>query len=167
MTDNKSLNFTFQSFVSRDDEIAAGYMKHYISIPDNVADEFQFAEITHVEGDIEGNTFRRRLQTRSDGSWCLMFGMTWLKQAGLDVGMEVIVEMAPDPDPDRVDVPDELMAKLVEDPRLLEAWEQLAPSKRKMLGYHIERAKRSDTRERRAESMVNDLRKEMGINSED
>ncbi|MEL6527458.1 MAG: YdeI/OmpD-associated family protein, partial [Chloroflexota bacterium] len=79
----------------------------------------------------------------------------------------VIVEIAPDPDPNRVDVPYELMAKLLEDPRLLEAWEQLAPSKRKMLGYHIERAKRSDTRERRAEGIMKDLRKDMGINSED
>ncbi|MEO1644384.1 MAG: YdeI/OmpD-associated family protein [Chloroflexota bacterium] len=164
---NQSLKFAFQSFVSRDDEVAAGYMKHYISIPDNIADELQSAEITHVEGDVDGTAFRRSLQTRPDGSWCLMFGMTWLKQAGLDVGMEVIVEIAPDPDPNRVDVPDELMAKLLEDPRLLEAWEQLAPSKRKMLGYHIERAKRSDTRERRAEGIMKDLRKDMGINSED
>lgn len=148
----------FLSAVEFDASVHAGYMKHYVSIPDEIADTFTEADVTHVEGRLNGQPFRRILQVRSDGTHCLMFGMSWLKQAGLHVGEQVLVELEPDLNPDRVDVPAELMAELDKNSMLAEAWAALPPGRRKMLGYDIERAKRPETRRRRVKAIIDELR---------
>ncbi|NDJ33550.1 MAG: YdeI/OmpD-associated family protein [Chloroflexi bacterium] len=161
MTDGQLPTFHFRAHVLRDLDIPDGYMKHYVPIPDDVADALAAAAITHVEGRLNDHDFRRVIQERPDGVRCLKFGMTWLRRAGLDVDDEVMVELAEDPDPDRVDVPDELAALLADAPSVAAYWETLAPSRRKMLGYHVERAKRADTRQRRARKIIDELREEM------
>ena len=158
MASENPLHITFPSSILLDPTVADGYMKHYVPIPDDIADEYAVAGVTHVEGPLGDCAFRRILHERPDGTRCLKFGMTWLKQAGLQVDQQVIVQLTPDPDPDRVEVPDEIAAALARDARLEQAWEALAPSRRKMLGYEIDRAKKPETRQRRADAILNELR---------
>lgn len=161
MPDEQLPTFNFRTYIRQDPDIPDGYMKHYVPIPDDVADELAAHGITHVAGRLDDHDFRRAIHERPDGVRCLKFGMTWLRGTGLAVDDEVIVELAADPDPDRVDVPDELAVLLGDAPDVFAYWETLAPSRRKMLGYHVERAKRADTRQRRARKIMDDLRAEM------
>ncbi|MDX1992264.1 MAG: YdeI/OmpD-associated family protein [bacterium] len=153
------LQFTFVSQVLFDPTVADGYMKHYVPIPDAVADALTDAGIKHVEGRLDEVAFRRVVHLQPDGTRCLKFGKIWLEQAGLDVLSEVMVELAPDHDPDRVDIPDELAAELQAEPELMQRWDTLAPSRRKTLVYDIERAKRPETRQKRTRAVVDELRK--------
>lgn len=159
MSDSEKLNFSFQSHVRFDPAVADGYMKHYVPIPDDVGNAIEEAGHKHVEGTLDDHPFRRSLQVRPNGAYCLKFGMTWLKQHDLPIDSEIIVELFPDPDPDRVDVPDELATALEANPALEHVWEMLAPSKRKTMVYDILRAKRQETRQRRAQKVMDELRK--------
>jgi hypothetical protein len=150
--------FSFSANVLFDPMVADGYMKHYVPLPDPVSTALRQAGITHVEGTLNDKAFRRALHEHDGGTLCLKFGKIWLDQMGLQIGSAVAVMLKPDDDPDRVDVPDELMAALQDDPQVLHAWEFLSPSRRKTLIYDIERAKRPETRETRIRKLIAELR---------
>ncbi|NDJ53962.1 MAG: DUF1905 domain-containing protein [Chloroflexi bacterium] len=133
-------------------------MKHYVPLPDDVAAALEKAEHKHVEGTIDGHDFRRVLHLRDDGSTCLKFGLTWLKQAGLEIDQVVSVELAPDFDPDRIDMPPELLEVLQRDPDVMEEFSRLSISRQKTLAYGVARAKKPETRLRRSEKIADELR---------
>ncbi|MEM9997703.1 MAG: YdeI/OmpD-associated family protein [Bacteroidota bacterium] len=151
----------FPAPILRDPEVEAGYMRHYIPIPVQVADALDAAGVTHVEGTLDpgarAHPFRRALHRQPSGTLRLKFGEGWLRDAGAAVGALVHLELWEDPDPNRVDIPGELAAALDLDPVALEAWKQLAPSRQKTYAYHVGRAKQSATRSRRALSVVREI----------
>jgi hypothetical protein len=154
-----SVQFTSQ--VLFDSEVADGYMKHYVPIPDSVAKSFEEAGHKHVEGKLNNTAFRRVLHLRDDGSTCLKFGESWLDGANLKVNMPVTVELAPDLQPNRVDLPIELLAELQREPQIMEAFAELSINKQKTLAYGVERAKKLETRIRRSQAIVEELRESL------
>ena len=139
-----------------DDEVEAGYMKHYVPVPTAIADALGGA--AHVEGTLGGVPFRRTLQRTPDGGARLRFGAGWLRDAGIAPGAVVTVTLREDPAPDRVDVPPELQAALDQDPGAKAAWAALTPGKQRTLTYGISRGKREETRIRRAVALATALR---------
>ncbi|MEM7789247.1 MAG: YdeI/OmpD-associated family protein [Bacteroidota bacterium] len=148
----------FPAPVLVDPEAEPGYMKHYVPLPEAVADALDGHD--RVEGTLGGHAFRRTVQRRPDGARWLRFGAGWLRDAGLAVGEVVLVEVGPDLDPDRVDLPAELEAALALDPEAARAWDALPPGKRRTLAYGVGRAKRPETRERRALALAEAVRTE-------
>lgn len=157
MSQPAPLTFRFNATVIFDPAVADGYMKHYVPIPHEVSAALDAAGVTHVEGSLNNTPFRRVIHPRDDGSRCLKFGKIWLEQAGLAVDAAVTVELAPDPDPGRIDLPEALTFELMQSPGVMERWAALSPSMQKTLAYHIERAKRPETRSKRAQQIVRDL----------
>lgn len=155
----------FDAVVRIDATVADGYMKHYVALPDDLAATFAAAGVERVEGTIGGTRFRRRLQDRADGGLSLRFGVSWLRDAGLTPGDVVTVEVAEETDPDRVDVPDELAAVFDVDPAVEHVWGALTPGRQRTLVYGIERAKRPETRTRRAAALARQLRDEYGLDA--
>lgn len=153
----------FQAPLVVDPAVPDGYMKHHVALPESLARELAAAGVTHVEGRIAGTSFRRSLHPTPAGGLCLRFGVSWLRDAGLTPGTMVDVEIAADPDPDRVDVPDELAAVFEADPAAEHLWSGLTPGRQRTLVYGILRARRSETRARRAEALVTHLRHEFGV----
>ncbi|MFK7989460.1 MAG: YdeI/OmpD-associated family protein [Sandaracinaceae bacterium] len=131
-----------------DPAVEAGYMKHFVPIPSDVAARLGSAK--RRVGSVDGRPFRRVMHRRPDGSPCLKFGEGWLREAGLPDGTEVLVVLGEDPNPDAVDLPDELQAALSNDAEAKLLWTMLTPGKQRTLAYGVERAKRPDTRRRRA-----------------
>ncbi len=158
MTTKNDLSFTFQSTVEFDSTVADGYMKHYVPIPPEIGAQFENADIRHIQGSLNGEAFRRVLNVRDDKTYYLNFGMTWLKQAQLTVDMDITVQLEPDPDPDMVDLPEELIAELQIEPDIMEVWSQLSTSRQKTYAYGVNRAKKSETRQRRSRKIVEELR---------
>ena len=151
----------FETAVEADESIADGYMKHYLAIPAAVVSRFPNAG--RLRGAIDGTTFSRAVFKADDGTVRLRFGMDWLRTAGLSPGDLVTVQLDEDQDPDRVDVPAELAALLATDPAVEHLWEELTPGRQRSLVYGVERSKRSDTRQRRAQSVVDTLLGEIGL----
>lgn len=131
-------------------------MKHYVPLADDVAESL--AGAPRLLGEIDGHAFRRTLQRRPNGEPCLRFGAGWLRDAGLTVGAVVPVVVAPDPDPDRVDLPEELTAALGLDPAAAAAWAALTPGRQRTMAYGVGRAKRPETRVRRALALLEEIK---------
>ncbi|MEM1043808.1 MAG: YdeI/OmpD-associated family protein [Bacteroidota bacterium] len=153
----------FPTPVLEDPETEAGYMHHYVPIPAEVAAALDADGVTHVEGTLDAGSgtrpFRRALHRQPDGSLRLKFGAGWLREAGAAVGNVARVTLHEDPDPGRVDMPGELSAALDLDPEASKAWAALSPSRRKTHAYHVGRAKRTDTRIRRALSILDEIKR--------
>lgn len=149
--------FEFTAPVLFDPEVDDGYMKHFIPIPDAVARSLDAAGAVRLAGTLDDRTFRRAMHRRPDGSRCLKFGQAWLREAGLFDGAEVHVTLGPDPDPDHVDLPDELAAALQADPEATAAWQSLTPGRQRTLAYGVTRAKRPATRQRRAAAVLEEV----------
>ncbi len=151
----------FETTVATDVSIPDGYMKQYVAVPQAIAQHFPGAK--RLRGSIDGTTFSRAVIATDDGELRLRFGRDWLRDAGLSPGDVVTVELDADQDPDRVDVPSELAVLLEADPVAEHLWEELTPGRQRSLVYGVERAKRTETRRRRARSLVDELRTELGL----
>ncbi|GAB5521650.1 MAG: hypothetical protein RhofKO_39010 [Rhodothermales bacterium] len=148
-------SYDFMAPVLLDPEVEDGYMKHYIPLPEGIAEAL--AASKRIIGTLDGHAFRRTIQQRPNGEPCLRFGKSWLRDAGVPIGAVVPVTCGPDPDPDRVDLPDELASALDLDPVGAKAWHALTPGKQRTLAYGIARAKRPETRIRRALAVIADV----------
>jgi len=151
--------FSFAAPVSVDPGVAAGYMRHHVPIPPDVAEALAGAR--RLAGSLDGVTFSRVLQTTTDGEPCVRFGEGWLRGNGFVVDQVVDVVLGGDPDPDHVPVPDELAEALAKDPRAGWAWEAATPGKRRTLTFPVRTAKREQTRRRRADAVVAQLLAEL------
>ncbi len=151
----------FEAAISFDEGQEKGYMKHFVPVPPGVAEALGSAGVERIEGQLGAIPFRRKLMRATDGTPCVKLGEGWLRDAGLEVGDVVRVILWPDPDPDRVDVPDALAEALAREPDVAAHWETLTPGKRRTLAYAITRAKRRSTQEKRAEALVDELRDAM------
>ncbi len=138
-------------------------MKHFVVVPAEVAQRFSDAGHSRLRGSIDGTPFSRAFFRAPDGEVRVRFGMGWLSDAGLSVGDVVTVTLDEDQDPERVDVPEELGALLEADPVAEHAWEELTAGRRRSLVYGVERAKRPETRQRRAQAVVDQVLTEFGL----
>ena len=148
--------YEFLAPILQDADIEDGYMKHYVPLPHDIAEELADAE--RLLGEIDGCAFRRTLQKRHNGDPCLRFGKAWLRNNRLQIGAVVPISLQIDPDPDRVDIPEELEEALLQDAKGAWAWAQLTPGRKRSFAYHITLAKRPETRARRAVELLKKIR---------
>lgn len=111
-----------------------------------------------VRGLLQSEPFSRALHGATPQTLHLRFGKTVLRGIGKAQGDWVEVELWPDPDPDRVDVPPELAAALAADDEARERFEGMTPGKRRSLCHHVATAKRPETRTSRAADLARKLR---------
>ncbi len=143
--------------------VSAGYMMHYVPVPDDLVEALGLSGSERVVGELNGHAFTRKLHRRHDGSLYLRFGVGWLRDAGIMAGDRLTLVLARDPDPTHVEVPPELSQALASSPVAFEAWSRFTPGRRRSLAYAIERAKRAETRQRRAERVVDDILLELDM----
>ncbi len=72
--------------------------------------------------------------------------------------LELTVTIEPDPEPNAIDVCDEFLIALEQDPDAMERWEELTPGKQRSLAHHVSSAKREETRIKRALDLAMKLR---------
>lgn len=158
----------FSARIEHDATIPEGYMQHFVAVPDEVAQRCLDAGHPRVVGTLVGPRvdarpipFRRSLQRRTEGGWCLRFGRAWLRDACLEPGEALAVELGPDPHPEQVEIPIALEGALALDPEVDRYWQRLTPGRRRTLAYPIERLKSETTQRKKAEALVAALRVEM------
>jgi hypothetical protein len=103
-----------------------------------------------VMGTLNGHPVRLGLQPMSSGERYLMINKDLCQAAGVRLGQRVQLTLAPDPDPDHVDLPNELAQALDAWPEAAAGFARLTPGGRRALAYHITTAKQAETRARRA-----------------
>lgn len=131
---------------------------HALVIPDDIADAYEKAGITRVIACLNGAESRRAIQRKRDGRRLLVLGRDALKEAGVDVGDAVEVELHPDAKPDEIDLGDEFAEVLAQDDEARARWETFTIGRRRSLAYYVTSAKRSDTRLKRALELAERIR---------
>jgi hypothetical protein len=106
--------------------------------------------------EVGGETFRTSL-VHMDGTWCFVANAA-MRARGLDPGRQHVIEITRDAEPRTVEPPPELAAALASDSEVRERWDALAPSHKREYAEWIEEARREETRLRRLERTVAELR---------
>lgn len=103
-----------------------------------------------VTGTLNGHPVRLGLLPLPGGGRYLMVNKDLCHTIGLRLGQHVTLALAPDPEPDRVDVPPELAEALEAWPEAGAQFERLSGSMRRAVVQHIRTGKLAETRARRA-----------------
>ncbi len=101
---------------------------------------------------------KRALQGGEANGSYLVVGLSLLKEAGVKLGDTVAVEVMPDPEPQEIDLCDEILIVLEQDEAAKARWDTLALGKRRGLAYHVATAKREETRIKRALDIARKLK---------
>lgn len=141
------LTISFDSTVYRLD---GAMQPHGIPVPDEVAERLRAEGVRRLVVRINGYELKRGLQGGSENGSYLVVGLDLLKAAGVTLGDAVSVEVAPDPEPERIELCDELLIVLEQDEGARVRWDSLTLGKQRGLAYHVGSAKREETRIKRA-----------------
>jgi hypothetical protein len=110
-----------------------------------------------VQGTVNGTPFRTTVAVYGSVNF-IGFNRELRARAGIELGDEVTVELAPDDQPRVVEVPPALASALSGDDRAKAAFDALSYTHRREYAKWIAEAKREDTRERRVGKAVEMLR---------
>jgi hypothetical protein len=130
---------------------------HYIDMPFNALEVYGKASRIPVNAMIDGLTFRTTLLPGSDGHY-IVINDTMREATGKGVGDSVTVELDVDDRPREVTVPVDIQQALHKDKKAMELYLALAYSHRKRYIEWVEGAKKAETRARRVERLINELK---------
>lgn len=136
-----------------------GMTPHKLPLPDSVAEVLLSAPTRRMIGTMNGAPFRQALHTsKTDGFQFLALSKARMKALDLEQGALVEVELSADPEPDRIDLGEELDAALAADAEARDVWDGLTPGLQRGIAYTVTSAKRAETRASRAADTVRRLR---------
>ena len=107
---------------------------------------------------IGSHTERLGLLPLEGGGRYLMLRKELCARLGVEIGQELTIGLAPDPNPDHIDLPDELAEALAAWPEAEEAYRnRINNAMRRAMVRHVEEAKTPETRTRRVMQLVERL----------
>ncbi len=131
---------------------------HYIQVPVAVVQDLVGKGVKRVLGELNGVPFRLALISDGEGGRRIMVGTPLRKAAKTFEGGQVVVSMWPDPDPDRIDLPEEFQIVLEQDEEAAEKFYAMTPGRQRSLAYYAASAKQVDTRIKRAIELAHKLK---------
>ncbi|KAA9333458.1 DUF1905 domain-containing protein [Hymenobacter busanensis] len=110
-----------------------------------------------VMGTLNDYPVRLTLMPMQGGERYLMINKDLCRAARVQLGQRVHLRLVPDPDPDFVEVPEELEEGLAAWPEANAGYERLPPGVKRALVQHINSAKRPETRTQRVLNALHQL----------
>ncbi len=135
-----------------------GMTPHKLPLPDEVGGPLREAGVRRIVGTLGGEPFRSALHRSRDGFSFIALSRDRMRRLGLEAGALVEVALSADPDPDHVDLGDELAAALDADAEARATWDELTPGTRRALAHTVTSAKLPATRQSRAADLAARLR---------
>ncbi len=147
----------FTAVVQQDDR---WLRMHLVALPTELSDQLRRQRVRRVVGTINGAPFRLAVQSRlGGGERYLSVSRALLRAMGVrGTGAEVPVVLRPDPDPDRIELGDELTEVLAQDEAAAARFNGMTPGRQRGLAYYVTSAKRPETRLSRALTLAEKLR---------
>jgi hypothetical protein len=124
-----------------------------VDAPRRVSDAFKKRGYVPVAGTLNGHAIRATLVPRGGGEHRLFLNGEMRKRAGVGVGDTVTISLALDTEPREIRLPDEIAEALREND-LLDAFNRLTPSDRRIALTWLTDAKKEETRNRRIDLLV-------------
>jgi hypothetical protein len=131
---------------------------HFVPLPADVGQTFREAKVRRVLVTLNGQVFRRGLQSDGEGGAFILFGLPILRSLRVKEGDEIRVVIAADPDPDHIELGDELTAVLDQDEEAAARFYGFTPGRQRSYAYYVTSAKRVETRLKRAMELAHKLR---------
>lgn len=128
-----------------------------IVVPGEVLEALGGKATKRVLCTIQGHTLRLGLLPLEGGGRYLMLNKDVCRVVGIALGQELTIDIAPDPTPDLVDLPDELAEALAAWPEAETAFNNYSGSHRRAMARLVADAKQPATRARRAVQLVERL----------
>ncbi len=135
-----------------------GMRYHALPVPDAVAETWKRSGIRRLAGTVNGHPVRRALQSHADGGSFIILGQDTLKEAGLKRGSVAALELAPDPEPDALDMPEVFTLVLEQDDAARARWESFPLGRRRSLLHYVTSAKQEATRIKRSWELAEKIR---------
>ena len=123
---------------------------HILPVPDDIATAWKQAKVRRLVGTINGHPVKRALMNHAGGGSFLMVGRDMMKAAGISARTPSVLEFKPDPKPDEIDLPEEFLLALRQDPAAQQRWDSFTPGRQRSLLVYITTAKTEPTRIKRA-----------------
>jgi hypothetical protein len=128
-----------------------------VQVPDAAWQAVGGKATKRVIATLNGHAERLGLLTQEGGGRYLLLRKELCQRLGLAVGQELEVSLAPDPNPDYVDLPDELAEALAAWPEAETAFQAQTGAMRRAMARKVADAKRPDTRARYAVELAERL----------
>jgi hypothetical protein len=129
----------------------------WVAVPPDIAESFPLRRAP-VRGTVNGVPYRSRLAVYGGYSY-LGFTAAIRKQAGIELGDLLEIDIEADPEPRVVKLPEALAAALRADPEAKAAFDKLAFSQRREYAGWVAEAKRQQTQQRRVDQVLQRLPK--------
>ena len=127
----------------------------YVEFPHDVKELFGKRGDVRVKTLINGVAADRALMPTKSGYHIIVMGGDLRKKAGIKrPGDMVTIELWLDPEPDRIDIPEELAETLDFIPEMKAAWDQLKPGMKRSMCYWVSSAKTAPTRAKRIAELL-------------
>ncbi len=128
---------------------------HYVVIPANIAQALAHVPRGRVVGSVNGIAYRLAIHRfKETGTPYLMLGLPLLRAAKAKLDDTVRITIQPDPEPDDIDMPEELVVALAQDAVAEKKFTALTPGIQRSLAYYVRSAKTEDTRIKRSLEML-------------
>lgn len=128
-----------------------------VVVPPLVVEALGGKAAKRMTGTVNGFPVRLGLLPLPGGGRYLMLNKDLCRAAGIQLGQHVTVHLTPDPQPDMVDLPEELAEALAAWPEAEVGFQQYSTSHRRAMAQHIASAKLPETRARRAVELAERL----------
>ncbi|MDZ4701456.1 MAG: YdeI/OmpD-associated family protein [Rhodothermales bacterium] len=135
-----------------------GYNSHYLLIPPEIADGYRSAGVKRVIATLNGRPFNRAILGNADGERFLVVGLPILRDIKARPGDIVMIELMPDPEPDRIELGIEFTEVLELDDEAAERFYSFTPGRQRSMAYYVTSARREETRIKRSLDLAHKLR---------
>jgi hypothetical protein len=143
--DNASISF--EAVLEKRDKIGGG---HFVQVPKYVSDFFGAKGRTRVLGIMNGVAIDRALIPNGDGGHEIIIGTDVRRKTKVKEGMKIAFEIYRNPEPDAVEIPEELLAALELEPEAQRKFEKFTPGMKRNMAYWVNSGKQTETRIKRS-----------------
>ena len=129
-----------------------------VPVPKEVASRLGLKGMPKVQAVIAGHHYRGSLMPMGDGTYCLGVLKSIQEAAGVKQGDTITVEVELDTTPRVVEMPADLARAIVRDKKATAVWDGLSFTNKKEMARSLEEAKKPETRQRRLQAALEELR---------
>lgn len=142
-------------FTSPLERMSGRFAWSFVEFPHDVEKLFGKKGNVRVKGTINGVAADRALMPTKSGYHIIVMGGELRKKAGIKRPGELVrMELWLDPEPDRIDIPEDLAETLDFIPEMKAAWDKLTPGMKRNMCYWVGSAKTAPTRAKRIAELL-------------
>lgn len=137
----------FEGILEKRVKIGGG---HFVRVPASVAKFFGTKGRVRVLGTMNGAEIDRALIPNGEGGHEIIIGTDVRKKTKAVEGGKVAIEIYRNPNPDEIEIPEELSAAIEMEPEAVRKFAKMTPGMKRNLAYWVNSGKLPETRVKRA-----------------